>query len=504
MSRAVRRKSGSPSLDLKRPDLLREAAYVGGWWVGGDSRLAVDNPATGAILGSVPDLGANEARQAVTAAKAAEADWRARTGAERGRVLKAWAALMLANLEDLARLMTAEQGKPLAEARSEVQYAAAFLEWFGEEARRAYGEVIPGHQRDKRILALRQPVGLCAAITPWNFPSAMITRKAGPALAVGCTMVVKPSELTPFSALALAALGEEAGIPPGVFNVVTGAPAPIGAVLTGDERIRKFSFTGSTGVGKRLAAACMDTVKRVSLELGGNAPFLVFADADLDAAVDGAMLSKFRNTGQTCVCANRFIVHDKVYDEFAERLAARAGALVVGDGLAGETQQGPLINRAGRLKVEGHVQDAIERGGRSLTGGRSLGDAFHEPTVLVDVTPDMRLAREETFGPVAGLMRFRTEAEAVALANDSRAGLASYLYTRDLGRAWRVGEALEYGMVGVNTGLISTEAAPFGGIKESGFGREGSSLGVDDYLAVKSLCLEIPAEPAVVLAEARS
>jgi succinate-semialdehyde dehydrogenase/glutarate-semialdehyde dehydrogenase len=482
-------------LGLQRPDLFRQAAYVGGGWVEGDAWLDVDNPATGRVLGRVPHLATEAARAAVAAADAAGAAWRARTGAERGRLLRAWNDLILANLEDLARLMTAEQGKPLAEARAEVRYAASFLEWFGEEARRVYGEAIPGHLPDKRIFALRQPVGLVAAITPWNFPAAMITRKAGPALAVGCTIVLKPSELTPFSALALAALAEEAGIPPGVFNVVTGAAREIGRVFTGDERVRKFSFTGSTPVGKMLAADCMATVKRVSLELGGNAPFLVFADADLDAAVDGAMASKFRNTGQTCVCANRFLVHEAVYDEFAERLAARAGALVVGDGLEGETHQGPLINGAALAKVEAHVRDAADRGARAVHGGKPMGDRFFEPTVLTEVSADMRLAREETFGPVAGLIRFKTEAEAIALANDSRAGLASYLYTRDLGRAWRVGEALEYGMVGLNTGLISTEIAPFGGVKESGFGREGSFLGLDDYLQVKSLCVDVPMEP---------
>lgn len=480
-------------LALGRPDLLREACYVDGEWIGEGAALTVTNPATGRVLGTVPELGAAEALRAVAAATKAGPAWRARTGKERAVLLRRWFDLVTEHSEDLARLMTAEQGKPLAEARGEVAYAAAYIEWFAEEARRAYGDVIPGHQRDKRIIVTRQPVGVVAAITPWNFPAAMITRKVAPALAVGCTVVLKPSELTPFSALALAALGEEAGLPAGVFNVVTGDAAAIGEVLTGDPRVRKFSFTGSTAVGKGLAAKCMSTVKRVSLELGGNAPFIVFDDADLDAAVEGAMASKFRNTGQTCVCANRILVQAGVYDAFAERLAARAGALVCGDGLEGVTHQGPLINAAAIEKVKAHVADAIARGARVLVGGEAGEGLFFPPTVLTGVSPQALAAREETFGPVASLIRFETEAEAIAIANDTRAGLAAYVFTQDQSRSWRTSEALEYGMVGVNTGVISTETAPFGGVKESGFGREGSLLGLDDYLEVKSICIDVAA-----------
>ena len=475
-------------LALERPDLLREAAYIGGRWVDGAETILVTNPATGRALGAVPNLGGAAASEATAAAAAALPAWRAKSAKERAAVLRRWSDLMLANKRDLARLMTAEQGKPLAEAEGEIAYAASFFEWFGEEGKRAYGSVIPGHQADKRLLVLRQPVGVVGAITPWNFPAAMITRKVGPALAAGCAVVLKPSELTPYSALALAVLGEEAGVPAGLFNIVTGAPAPIGEVLTGDPRIAKFTFTGSTAVGKRLAAACMGTVKRVSLELGGNAPFLVFDDADLDAAVEGAMVSKFRNTGQTCVCANRFLVQAKVYDEFAERLAARAKALVVGDGLNGPTGQGPLINAAAVEKVVRHVADARSGGAKALVGAVPLsvdGPNFYAPTVLAGVTPEALLNREETFGPLAGLIRFETEAEALAIANDTRAGLAAYLFTRDLDRSWRVSKGLEYGMVGLNSGLVSTEVAPFGGVKESGFGREGAAEGLDEYLDTK-------------------
>ena len=481
-------------LALSRPDLLREACLVGGRWVGGAS-LPVFNPATGAELGRVPELGAAEAEQAVAAAAAALPAWRAATARTRADVLRRWFELILRHQEDLARLLTAEQGKPLAEARAEVAYAASFVEWFGEEAKRAYGDLVPAPAGARRILVLKQAVGVTAAITPWNFPAAMVTRKAAPALAAGCTMVVKPSEFTPFSALALVALAEEAGVPPGVLSVVTGDAASIGAVLTGDARVRKFSFTGSTRVGKLLAGRCAETVKRVSLELGGNAPFVVFDDADLDAAVAGALASKFRNPGQTCVCANRFYVQAGIHDAFAAALAARVAALSVGDGLTGPHDQGPLINFAARDKVEAHVADAVASGASVLAGGaRAPGEgAFYQPTVLSDVPRAALLCREETFGPVAGLVRFDTEAEALALANDTAAGLAAYVYTSDTGRAWRMGEGLEYGMVGVNTGLVSTEVAPFGGVKESGLGREGSRYGLDEYLELKALTLALRA-----------
>ena len=480
-------------LALKRPDLFREAAYVDGQWRAAEATILVTNPATGRGLGQIPDLGTDAANAAVAAADRALPDWKRRTARERGQILRRWYELMLVHQEDLARLMTAEQGKPLDEARGEVAYAAAFFEWFAEEGRRAYGEVIPPHADGRRLIVTREPVGVVSAITPWNFPAAMITRKVGPALAAGCTVVLKPSELTPFSALALAVLGEEAGVPLGVFNIVTGRPEAIGAVLTDDPRIAKFSFTGSTGVGKMLAARCMSTVKRVSLELGGNAPFIVLDDADLDAAVEGAIASKFRNTGQTCVCANRFLVQGGVYDAFAERLAARAKTLVVGDGLAGVTQQGPLIDRRAVTKVTRHIGDALSLGAAAIAGGEAhpLGGDFWTPTVLTGVPANALLNLEETFGPVAGLIRIDDDAEAVALANDTRAGLAAYLYAKDMSRAWRLQEALQYGMVGVNTGIISTEVAPFGGVKESGFGREGSRLGLDEYLSVKFTCLAL-------------
>jgi succinate-semialdehyde dehydrogenase/glutarate-semialdehyde dehydrogenase len=478
-------------LALARPGLLNECAYIDGRWMASSAVLEVRNPATGRQIGVVPLLGATETREAVSAAHRAFADWRERSAEERASVLRRWCQLILQNAEDLARLMTAEQGKPLTESRGEIAYAASFVEWFAEEARRAYGDLIPGHQRDKRLLVLKQPVGVVAAITPWNFPAAMITRKVAPALAVGCTVVLKPSELTPFSALALALLANEAGLPAGTFNVVTGDPRTIGEVLTSDVRVRKFTFTGSTPVGKMLAARCMNTVKRVSLELGGNAPFIVFDDADIDRAVEGAVASKFRNTGQTCVCANRFLVQDGIHDEFAARLTKRVSSLVVGDGLEGVTHQGPLINRAALDKVERHVADARGKGARVLIGGSRKSGNFHEPTVLSDVLPHMLLFREETFGPVAGLVRFSTEAQAIELANESDAGLAAYLYTRDLSRSWRVSEALQYGMVGLNTGMISTTVAPFGGIKESGFGREGSHYGLNDYLETKLVCTEV-------------
>jgi succinate-semialdehyde dehydrogenase/glutarate-semialdehyde dehydrogenase len=481
-------------LALERADLLREEAYVAGKWIGGKATVTVTNPATGRTLGEVPSLGKAEAESAVAAAHAAFQSWRTLSGKERGAILRCWFELMRTHTDDLARIMTAEQGKPLAEAKGEIAYAASFIEWFGEEAKRAYGDVIPGHLRDRRILVLKQPVGVVCAITPWNFPAAMITRKVGPALAAGCTVVLRPANLTPFSALALAVLAEEAGVPPGVFSVVTGGHGPIGDVLVGDPRVRKFTFTGSTDVGKALAARCMETVKRVSLELGGNAPFVIFDDADVDSAVDEALASKFRNTGQTCVCANRFLVQDGIYDEFAERFTARVAKMVIGDGLEGPTDQGPLINTKAVEKVVEHVGDAVAKGARLRTGGMrlNLGSGnFHAPTLLTDVPPDALLCHEETFGPVAGLVRFKTEAEAVTMANDTTAGLASYLFTRDLDRAWRVSEALEYGMVGLNTGMISTEVAPFGGCKESGLGREGSHYGLDEYLESKMVSLRI-------------
>jgi succinate-semialdehyde dehydrogenase/glutarate-semialdehyde dehydrogenase len=481
-------------LALARPDLLQEAAFIDGEWVSAVSSVEVTNPATGRLLGRVPALGKAEATRAIEVAERAFAMWRAKSAGERSAVLRRWYELILENSEDLARLMTAEQGKPLAEARGEVSYAASFVEWFAEEARRAYGDIIPGHQSGKRLLVLKQPVGVVAAVTPWNFPAAMITRKVAPAIAVGCTVVLKPSELTPFTALALALLGSEAGLPPGVFNVITGDPEPIGDVLTSDPRVRKFTFTGSTRVGKMLAARCMSTVKRVSLELGGNAPFIVFDDADIDEAVEGALASKFRNTGQTCVCANRFFVQSGIYDEFAKRLAKRVSEMVVGDGLEGVTHQGPLIDRNALEKVERHIEDALNKGSRILAGGSRLYDNFHEPTVLVDVSPHTALFREETFGPVAGLLRFDKEEEVIDLANDTTAGLAAYVFTRDLGRSWRVSEALQFGMVGLNTGLISSAVAPFGGMKESGLGREGSAYGIQDYLDIKLVCTEVLAE----------
>jgi succinate-semialdehyde dehydrogenase/glutarate-semialdehyde dehydrogenase len=477
---------------LKRADLFRQQCYVNGKWVG-DPTVDVRNPATRGMIGRIPNLGKSETEAAVAAAEAALPKWRNEPAAARAKILRKWNELMLKHQEDLARLMTAEQGKPLAEAMGEIAYAGSFLEWFGEEAKRVYGDTIPAPSNDRRIMVLKQPVGVVGAITPWNFPTAMITRKVGPGIAAGCTVVLKPSELTPYSALALAVLAEEAGLPPGVLNIVTGDAEPIGRVLTEDPRIAKFTFTGSTPVGKKLAAQCAGTVKRVSLELGGNAPFLVFDDADVEAAVAGAIISKFRNTGQTCVCANRIYVQDGVYDAFAKLLAEKAAALAVGDGLAGVTQQGPLINERALQKVEAHVADALGHGAKLLTGGARHANAgtFYQPTVLRDVAADALLTREETFGPVAGLVRFKTEEEALRLANNSRAGLAAYAYTRDLARSWRVSEGLEYGMVGMNTGLISTEVSPFGGVKESGIGREGSKYGLDEFLNIKAVFVQL-------------
>jgi succinate-semialdehyde dehydrogenase/glutarate-semialdehyde dehydrogenase len=479
-------------IGLKRGDLFREQCYIDGKWTG-EPEIEIRNPATRGVIGRIPNLDRAETMRAVAAAEAALPKWRALPAKARADIMRKWNDLMLKHQEDLARLMTAEQGKPLAEARGEIVYAGAFFEWFGEEARRAYGDIIPGPAADRRIMVMKQPVGVVGAITPWNFPAAMITRKVGPAIAAGCTVVLKPSELTPYSALALALLGEEAGLPPGVLNIVTGDAEPIGRVLTEDPRVAKFTFTGSTPVGKKLAAQCASTVKRVSLELGGNAPFLVFDDADIEASVAGAIVSKFRNTGQTCVCANRFFVQDGVYEAFAKLLAEKASGLVVGDGLAGVTQQGPLINEKALQKVVAHVADALGHGAKALTGAHRdvHGGTFYQPTVLRDVAPDALLAREETFGPVAGLVRFGTEEDAIRMANDSRAGLAAYAYTRDLSRSWRVAEGLQYGMVGMNTGLISSETLPFGGVKESGIGREGSKYGIEEFLEIKSVMVQL-------------
>ena len=482
------------NLSLSRPDLLRTQAFIDGRWCDADGggTCAVHNPASGARLGSVPDMGAAETTRAIAAAKAAFPAWAGKTAKERARALRTLADLMLEHQDDLARLMTAEQGKPLAESRGEIAYSASFLEWFGEEAKRMDGDTIPGHASDKRILVLRQPIGVVAAITPWNFPSAMLGRKLGPALAAGCTVVCKPALQTPYSALALGVLAEQAGLPAGVFNIVTGADAAaIGRTMTSNPDVRKLSFTGSTAVGKQLMAQCAEDVKRVSLELGGNAPFIVFDDADLDAAVAGAIASKFRNSGQTCVCANRLFVQDGIFDAFAEKLVAAVAQLRVGDGLEGITEQGPLIDAKALAKVETLVADAVAKGARVLIGGarHALGGTFYQPTVLRGCTVDMQLAHTEIFGPVAPLFRFHDEAEVIAQANATEFGLAAYFYTRDLARSWRVAEALEAGIVGINTGLISTEVAPFGGVKQSGHGREGSKYGLADYTELKYLCV---------------
>jgi succinate-semialdehyde dehydrogenase/glutarate-semialdehyde dehydrogenase len=478
---------------LRDKELFREACYVNGRWIpaGDGPSIAVDDPATGEIIGAVPKLGRAETHDAIDAAASAFPAWRARTGKERAVILRRWFDLIMTSQEDLARLLTLEQGKPLAEARAEVAYGASFIEWFGEEAKRTYGDTIPSHARDKRIVVVKEAIGVVGCITPWNFPIAMITRKVGPALAAGCTAVVKPASQTPFSALALAVLAERAGVPRGVLNVVTGPAAEIGGELTSNATVRKISFTGSTEVGKVLMAQCAGTVKKVSLELGGNAPFIVFDDADLDAAVEGAIVSKYRNTGQTCVCANRFLVQASVHDEFATRLARAVDRLKVGPGLEEGVTQGPLIDLTAVEKVESHIRDAVSKGATVVRGGarHQAGGRFFAPTVLTGVTPDMDVAREETFGPVAPLFRFETEADALALANRTEFGLASYFYGRDVGRVWRVAEALEYGIVGVNTGLISTEVAPFGGMKESGIGREGSRYGIEEFLEVKYLCM---------------
>ncbi|THG78696.1 NADP-dependent succinate-semialdehyde dehydrogenase [Pseudomonas sp. A-1] len=480
-------------MHLNDPVLFRQQAFIDGQWLDADDgrTIAVDNPADGERLGQVPRMGASETRRAIEAADRALPAWRALTTKERAGKLRRWYELMLENQEDLARLMTLEQGKPLAEARGEILYAASFLEWFAEEAKRVYGDSIPGHQPDKRLLVLKQPIGVTAAITPWNFPSAMITRKAGPALAAGCTMVLKPASQTPFSALALAELASRAGIPAGVFNVVTGSAAEVGAELTGNPLVRKLTFTGSTEIGRQLMAECAKDIKKVSLELGGNAPFIVFDDGDLDAAVEGALASKYRNAGQTCVCANRLYVQDGVYDAFAEKLRAAVARLKVGNGLEAGVTTGPLIDDKAVAKVREHIDDALGKGARLLAGGQALGGNFFEPTILVDVPAGAKVAREETFGPLAPLFRFKDEAEVIAMSNDTEFGLAAYFYARDLGRVFRVAEALEYGIVGINTGIISTEVAPFGGMKASGLGREGSKYGIEDYLEIKYLCLAI-------------
>ena len=480
-------------MQLNDPNLFRQQAYVDGAWCDADSgkTIEVTNPADGATLGTVPNCGGAETARAIEAADKAWPEWRARTAKDRAAVLRRWSDLMLENVEDLAALMTAEQGKPLTESKGEITYAASFLEWFAEEGKRIYGDTIPTYMSDRRIVVVKQPVGVCAAITPWNFPAAMITRKAGPALAAGCPMVVKPATATPYSALAMGVLAERAGVPAGILSVVTGSAKEIGAEMTGNPTVRKLTFTGSTAIGKTLMEQCAGTVKKVSMELGGNAPFIVFDDADLDAAVAGAVASKYRNTGQTCVCANRIIVQDGIYDAFVGKLADAAADLKVSNGMESGAQQGPLIDMAAVEKVEEHIADAVGKGARIVTGGdrHPLGGSFFQPTVLADVTTDMKVAREETFGPLAPIFRFKTEDEAIRMGNDTEFGLAAYFYSRDIGRCWRVAEGLEYGLVGVNEGVISTEVAPFGGMKESGVGREGSKYGIEDYLEIKYICM---------------
>jgi succinate-semialdehyde dehydrogenase/glutarate-semialdehyde dehydrogenase len=478
---------------LQDQDLFRQQAYIDGRWCDADrgATVKVNNPATGEILGTVPMMTANETRRAIEAAKKAFSDWRRKPAKERSILLRRWHDLIMSNVDDLGALMTAEQGKPLAEAKGEVAYAASFIEWFGEEAKRVYGDTIPSPWSDRRLVVIKQPIGVCAAITPWNFPAAMIARKAGPALASGCTMVARPATSTPYSALALAVLAERAGIPAGAFNVLTGSSKEIGGELTSNPDVRKITFTGSTEVGRLLMKQSSSTVKKLSMELGGNAPFIVFDDADLDAAVEGAIISKYRNAGQTCVCANRLYVQAGVYDAFAEKLVAAVAKLKVGNGFEPGVEQGPLIDHAAVEKVEEHIQDAVSKGGRVLLGGKrhALGQTFFEPTVLADVTPQMKVAKEETFGPLAPLFRFQTDEEAIEMANDTEFGLASYFYSRDVGRIWRTAEGLECGMVGINTGLISNEVAPFGGVKQSGLGREGSHYGIDEFVEIKYLCL---------------
>ncbi len=480
-------------INLKDQSLFRQQCYIDGEWCNADdgATISVTNPASNIRIGSVPMMGAVETSRAIEAAEIAFQSWRHKTAKERSNKLRNLADLMLENKDDLARLMTIEQGKPLAEAIGEVAYAASFFEWFAEEGKRIYGDVIPQHQQDRRIVVIKEPVGVCAAITPWNFPAAMITRKAGPALAAGCTIVIKPASSTPFSALALCELAERAGIPAGVINVVTGKSSQIGGEMTSNDKVRKLTFTGSTAIGKVLMKQCADSVKKISLELGGNAPFIVFEDANIDDAVAGAMASKYRNSGQTCVCANRILVHDKVYDEFSEKISEAVNRMKVGDGLKEGTQIGPLIDNAAVEKVEAHIVDAVEKGAVVVAGGgrHQLGGTFFQPTVLTNVQVNMVVANDETFGPVAPIFRFHSDEEAIKMANDTEFGLAAYLYSRDIGRIWRVSEAIEYGIVGINTGIISTEVAPFGGMKESGIGREGSKYGIDEYVEIKYLCM---------------
>jgi succinate-semialdehyde dehydrogenase/glutarate-semialdehyde dehydrogenase len=491
MQQAVRKPAAA--LPLKDQSLFRQQCYIDGQWLDADSRLTIDvtNPATGEVLGTIPNMGGAETRRAIEAANAAWPAWRKKTAKERANILRKWFNLMMENQDDLAVIMTAEQGKPLAEAKGEVAYGASFVEWFAEEGKRIYGDTIPQHQPDKRIVVIKEPVGVVAAITPWNFPNAMITRKCAPALAAGCPVVIKPATQTPLSAFALAELAQRAGIPAGVLNIVTGRASEIGGEMTSNPIVRKLSFTGSTEIGKLLMQQCAATVKKMSMELGGNAPFIVFDDADIDAAVEGAIVSKYRNTGQTCVCANRLLIQDGVYDEFVAKLAVAVKKLTVGDGLKGETQQGPLIDKNAVAKVEEHIADAVSKGARIVAGGKrhALGGTFFEPTIIADVTPQMKVAREETFGPVAPVFRFKTEEDAIRMANDTEFGLAAYFYSRDIGRVWRVAEQVEYGIVGINTGIISTEVAPFGGMKESGIGREGSKYGIDEFLEIKYLCM---------------
>ena len=480
-------------MNLKDPSLFRQQCYIDGAWADADDGgvIDVDNPADNSVIGAVPRMGAGETRRAIEAANDAYPDWRARTGKERATILRRWYELVMENQEDLAVLMTTEQGKPLAESMGEVVYGASFIEWFAEEAKRVYGDTIPQHQRDKRIVVIKEPVGVVVSITPWNFPNAMITRKCAPALAAGCTVVAKPATQTPYSAFALAELAERAGIPKGVLNIVTGVSSEIGSEMTSNPIVRKLSFTGSTEIGKLLIEQCAGTVKKMSMELGGNAPFIVFDDADIDSAVTGAMQSKYRNAGQTCVCANRIFAQDGIYDRFTEKLAEASAALKVGDGMEEGVGAGPLIDVKAVEKVESHIRDAVAKGARVVVGGgrHSNGGNFFEPTVLADVTPEMIVSREETFGPLAPIYRFETDEDVVKKANDTEFGLAAYFYTRDVGRVWRVAEQLEYGIVGINSGIISTEIAPFGGMKESGIGREGSKYGIDEFVEVKYLCM---------------